>query len=142
MGATPLEPWLADMVEAAIAPWRGQLSDDDLAWMREQLAASLVPAPELREALGAAVIAADPELGADPHLQRLVDDARGRPQVDESGNLVRRAILEGMEGLDGLTGDGLPGHGPGTERLPATADGPIEGSPRGRRAGGGRDGAG
>jgi hypothetical protein len=73
MEAAPLEPWLADMVDAAVAPYRGTVSDEELAWMREQLAA------RLRE---------------DPEMARLASDARGRPVVDESGKLVRRDVLD------------------------------------------------
>lgn len=84
MGDEPLPPWLADMVDAAVAPYRGRVSDEDLAWMREELAARLVD---------------------DPELSRLADDARDRGPVDESGKILRRDVLDGLEGSASM-GDG------------------------------------
>ncbi len=78
MEAVSLEPWLADMVDAAVAPYRGTVSDDELAWMREQIAS---------------------RLKEDAELQRLASDARGRPEVDESGKLVRSDVL-GSDGAE------------------------------------------
>lgn len=84
VGIEPLPPWLAEMVEVAVAPYRGSVSDDDLAFMREELAARLVD---------------------DPELSRLADDARDRGPVDESGKILRRDVLDGLdlerEGPDG-----------------------------------------
>lgn len=80
----PLEPWLADLVEASVAPYRGQVPDDDLAFVREQLAA---------------------RLRSDPELARLARDARPRGPVDESGKIRRRDVLEG-HALDGSDAEG------------------------------------
>jgi len=35
------DPWIAAQVEAAVAPYRGRLSDAEVAWMRDQLAETL-----------------------------------------------------------------------------------------------------
>ena len=40
---SPLEdPWIAARIEAAVAPYVGRVSAEELAWMKEQMAASLV----------------------------------------------------------------------------------------------------
>lgn len=75
MDDAPLEPSLADLVEAALEPYRGRLSEEDLAWMRAQLTESLL---------------------VEPALAPLADEVRGGPHVDESGKIVRRDILAGL----------------------------------------------
>lgn len=35
------DPWIAARIEAAVAPYVGRLSDEQIAWMKEQMAASL-----------------------------------------------------------------------------------------------------
>jgi len=62
------DPWIAAQVDAAVAPYVGRLPDDEVAWMREQLADTLAN---------------------DPRAAQLA--RRLRPaQVEESGE-VRRA---------------------------------------------------
>ena len=40
---SPLEdPWIVARIEAAVAPYVGRLSAEEIAWMKEQMAASLV----------------------------------------------------------------------------------------------------
>jgi hypothetical protein len=85
METPSLEPWLADLVEASIAPYRDRLSGADLVFMREQLVA------RLRE---------------DPALAQLARDARPRAPVDDSGKILRRDVLEG--GADDDVTPGIP----------------------------------
>lgn len=40
------DPWLQAKIDAAIAPYAGRLSDESLAWMREQIAESILSDPE------------------------------------------------------------------------------------------------
>ncbi len=35
------DPWIAAQIEAAIAPYAGRLSEEELAWMRDQLAETM-----------------------------------------------------------------------------------------------------
>jgi hypothetical protein len=35
------DPWIAAQVEAAVLPYEGRLSEEEVAWMREQLAETL-----------------------------------------------------------------------------------------------------
>ena len=63
-----LEPWLSEMIDAGLAPHRGVVSDEELAWMREQMIE---------------------RLGSDPELARLARDARPRLPTEESGNVQR-----------------------------------------------------
>lgn len=35
------DPWIAAQIEAAVAPYVGRLPEDEVAWMREQLADTL-----------------------------------------------------------------------------------------------------
>lgn len=90
----PLPPWLAEMVDVAVAPYRGKVSDDDLAWMREELASRLVD---------------------DPELARMADDARDRGPVDESGKILRRDVLDGLD----LDREGPDAQGDGSARRAA-----------------------
>jgi len=64
------DPWVARRIDAALAPYQGTLSPEDLAFMREQLA-------EL--------------LATNEHAARLLHRAKPRPasaHVDESGEAV------------------------------------------------------
>jgi len=61
------DPWLKAQIDAAVAPYRDRLSEEEIAWMREQLAEVLA---------------------ADPAASTLV--RRARPiTVDESGEVRR-----------------------------------------------------
>ena len=61
------DPWLIAQIDAAVAPYRDRLSEEEVAWMREQLAEVLA---------------------ADPVASTLV--RRSRPiTVDESGEVRR-----------------------------------------------------
>jgi hypothetical protein len=65
------DPWIAARVDAAVAPYVGRLSAGEIAWMRDQLAETLV---------------------ADEGAARLAHRARP-PQVERSGE-VRRGGAE------------------------------------------------
>lgn len=67
-----LEPWLNDMIDAALAPHRDVASAEELAWMREQMIE---------------------RLACDPELARLARDVRPRQPTEESGNAVQRDLL-------------------------------------------------
>jgi hypothetical protein len=61
------DPWIAAQIEAAVAPYVGRLPDDQVAWMRAQLADTLTH---------------------DPRAAQLA--RRARPaQVEESGEVRR-----------------------------------------------------
>ncbi len=45
------DPWIAARVEAAVAPYVGTVSEERLAWMREQLAETLASDPAAKRAL-------------------------------------------------------------------------------------------
>jgi hypothetical protein len=57
------DPWVATRIEAAVAPYRGLISDEDLAFMRETLADLLA---------------------TDEHAARILRRAKPR-HVDQSG---------------------------------------------------------
>jgi hypothetical protein len=48
------DPWIAAKVEAAVAPYAGRLSEEDIAWMRDQLAATLASNERASRLLGRA----------------------------------------------------------------------------------------
>ena len=66
--ATSVEPWLLFRIEAALAPYAGVVSAEELAWMREQVAEALAKDPH----------AADVVARADPRSR------------DRSGEVKRR----------------------------------------------------
>ena len=69
MRDAPEDAWLTAQIDAAVAPYRGRLSEQEIAWMRDQLAEMLA---------------------GDPKASRLV--RRARPiTVDESGEVRRDA---------------------------------------------------
>ena len=70
-----LEPWLSEMIEEGLAPHRGVVSDEELAWMREEMIE---------------------RLATDPELARLARDARPRVPTEESGQAVQKDVLEGL----------------------------------------------
>jgi hypothetical protein len=79
------DPWIAARIDEALAPYAGRLAEGEIAWMRDQLAETLV---------------------ADDHAARLAH--RARPvQVERSGE-VRRGTAQprdagGHAGTPGAT---------------------------------------
>jgi hypothetical protein len=65
------DPWIAARIDAAVAPYVGRLSAGEIAWMRDQLAETLV---------------------ADEHAARLAHRARPA-QVERSGEVRRDGPL-------------------------------------------------
>ena len=61
------DPWIAAQVDAAVAPYVGRLPDDEVAWMREQLAETLA---------------------SDEHAAKLL--RRARPVIVDRSGAVRR----------------------------------------------------
>ena len=70
-----LEPWLATLVDEALAPYRGVLPAAELAWMRSMLAERIV---------------------SDPDVGDLVRAGRPRLDIDTSGRIPREAWPDGM----------------------------------------------
>jgi hypothetical protein len=66
------DPWVVAQVDAAVAPLRGSLSEDEVAFLREQLAEILA---------------------SDPEAQRLLRRARPR-YVEESGEVGIQGVVE------------------------------------------------
>lgn len=86
------DPWIAAQIDAAVAPYVGSVSPDEIAWMRERLAEVLATDPGAAELLAAA-----------------------RPRVvDESGEVPREALAD-LEaeptGAPGRRGRGAAGSG-------------------------------
>jgi len=102
------DPWIAAQVDAAVAPYRGRLPEEELAWMRDQLAENLA---------------------TDERAARLLRRARP-PVVLESGEVRREggAVIPLVGDDGGLThqsGSGRTGaaapHTPGVAKPPKAA---------------------
>lgn len=67
------DPFVAAEIEAVVAPYVGKLPDDEVAWMRDQLAELLESDPEARAALAGA------------HPRKAVDHSgeRTKPLVED-----------------------------------------------------------
>jgi hypothetical protein len=77
MMSPPDDPWVSAQIDAALAPYAGRVSAEELAWMREQLAEVLA---------------------SDAHAARLVRGAHPEePTVEESGEVVRGRAPKGRE---------------------------------------------
>jgi hypothetical protein len=70
------DPWIAAQVDAAVAPYRRRLPPSEVEWMRDQLAETL---------------------SSDERAQKLLRRVRAGV-VDESGEVVRRAAGESVDG--------------------------------------------
>lgn len=68
-------PWLSEMIEAGLAPFRGVFSDEELGWMRERMI---------------------DRLASDPELSRLARDAAPRASTDESGKATQQDVFAGL----------------------------------------------
>jgi hypothetical protein len=76
------DPWVARRIDDAVAPYVGRLSDEEIAWMRDELAETL---------------ATDPGAAAMLH--------RARPTtVDESGEVRRDGVAGDLAGHAVRTG--------------------------------------
>jgi hypothetical protein len=60
------DPWIAAQIDEVVAPYVGRLPARDVAWIRDQLAETLI---------------------ADEHAARLLKAAHPRDNVDESGEI-------------------------------------------------------
>jgi hypothetical protein len=77
MMSPPDDPWVSAQIDAALAPYAGRVSAEELAWMREQLADVLV---------------------SDATAARLIRGAHpGEPTVEESGEVVRGRAPKGWD---------------------------------------------
>ncbi|MEZ4308845.1 MAG: hypothetical protein R3F14_12465 [Polyangiaceae bacterium] len=86
------DPWLAEQLDAAMAPYVGRLPESELAWMRERLAEALLTErrgaelvrrarPRVVEASGTVAMSAARSPGAGPSsspAQRREGSGRGR----------------------------------------------------------------
>jgi hypothetical protein len=74
MTDTHLDPWVAEQVDAALAPYRDRLGTEELAWMRERLIEATREDPELSRVVRGAVVREVDESGSLPR-DRQDDDA-------------------------------------------------------------------
>jgi hypothetical protein len=75
------DPWIAERVDAAVAPYVGRLSAGEIAWMRAQLAETL---------------ASDPAAGKLLRRARAAEvDESGEVRRDEAGRPVKADGAEG-----------------------------------------------
>lgn len=66
------DPWIQAQIDAALAPYVGRLPADDLAWMREQLVATLVNERHARDLMSRArprVVEQSGELSCGPSAE-------------------------------------------------------------------------
>lgn len=70
-------PWVQAELDAAIAPYKGRIPDEELAWMREQLASALAMetrgADLLRRAVPRAPVQKSGEVDSDTGRQQRAD---------------------------------------------------------------------
>lgn len=70
-------PWVQAELDAAIAPYKGRIPDEELAWMREQLAAALATetrgADLLRRAVPRTPVEKSGEVASDTDRQQRPD---------------------------------------------------------------------